>query len=124
MRQGLYSTGVECSRRSRKLSVIKSRTFRIVLVTSPPFRVSSPVNSYRGRAVSTRSVVVVFGYKTRVVLFAVGVGTLAEPILVTRIVAVLTLGEEATLPRLVSTLPAPFTICLCGAGLFLPGVVP
>ena len=66
----------------------------------------------------------VFGYEARVVLFAVGVGAFTEPIFVPGVVAVLALGEKATLPCFMSTLPAPFTIGLCGTCLFFPGVVP
>jgi len=102
----------------------QSRAVRIVLVTSPPFHVLSPVNSYRGWAVSSCGIVVVFGYEAGIVLFAIGVGAFAEPIFMARVVAVLALGEEAAFPCLVPALPTPFAICLRGAGLFLPGVVP
>jgi len=102
----------------------QSRAVRIVPVTSPPFHVLSLVNSYRGRAVSACGVVVVFRYEAGVVLFAVGVGAFSEPIFMARVVAVLAFGEEAAFPCLVPTLPTPFAICLRGAGLLLPGVVP
>jgi len=74
--------------------------------------------------VSTSNVVVVFRYEAGVVLFAVGMGAFAEPVFMPRVVTVLALSEEATLPCLVPALPTPFAIDLCGASLFFPGVVP
>ena len=82
------------------------------------------MNSYGGGATSASGVVVVFRYKARVVLFAVGMGAFAEPVFMSRVVTVLAFGEEAALLRLVPALPTPLAICLRGAGLFLPGVIP
>jgi len=102
----------------------QSRAVRIIPVTLPPFHILSPVNSHRGRALSACGIVMVFGYEAGVVLFAVGMGAFTEPIFMARVVAVLALREETAFPHLVSTLPTPFAICLRGAGLLLPGVVP
>ena len=69
-------------------------------------------------------IVVVFRDEAWIFFHAAGVGTFAEPVLVTWVAAILAQHQEAAFPRFVSALPAPLAVGMYGCCLFLPGIVP